>query len=82
VVKMKKNAEVAKTILPKQVVTGTVTRDGRPVVELTPVAASLKPARRITLEVIAWLDAHRLPRITGDEDAGTVVSKMRDEDER
>jgi hypothetical protein len=30
-VKMKKDANVAKTILPKQFITGTVTRDGRPV---------------------------------------------------
>lgn len=30
-VKIKKDSNIAKTILPKQVITGTVTRDGRPV---------------------------------------------------
>jgi prevent-host-death family protein len=59
-----------------------ITRDGHPVVELKPLSRSPRSGRRITPEDIAWLDAHRIPRITGNEDAGTIVSKMRDEDER
>jgi prevent-host-death family protein len=53
-----------------------ITRHGRPVVELRPVAA---PPRRITAADIEWLDRRRTGRIPS-EDAGALVSRMRDED--
>ena len=55
-----------------------ITRHGKPVVELKPVEA---PPHRITLADIEWLDKHRIPRITGRENAGEIVSK-RDEEDR
>jgi prevent-host-death family protein len=54
-----------------------ITRHGHPVVELK--ALSPQP-RRITLEDIEWLRAHRVGDKAPKEDAGTLVSRMRDED--
>lgn len=54
-----------------------VTRHGHPVVELKPVSP---PPRRITEADIEWLRKHRIPRSGSTEDAGTLVSRMRDED--
>jgi len=54
-----------------------ITRHGHPVVELRAVAP---PPRRITLEDIAWLDAHKVGRKAPKEDSGKLVSRMRDED--
>ena len=57
-----------------------ITRDGAPVVELLPIAASPEP-RPITRADIEWLRAHRVGKVA-NEDTGTFVSKMRDEDWR
>lgn len=53
-----------------------ITRHGRPVVELRPVSAHPKP---ITDEAIEWLEQHRVGRRLPRDDAGTAVSKLRDE---
>ena len=50
-----------------------VTRQGKSLVEIKPIP------RRITLADIKRLDAHRVGKAP-DEDAGTLVSRMRDED--
>jgi prevent-host-death family protein len=55
-----------------------ITRDGRPVVELKPVA---EPPHRVTASDLEWLRARRLKLAPGAEDGVTVVSRMRDEDE-
>ncbi len=56
-----------------------ITRHGTPVAELKPVA----PRKRVlTAEDIDWLDAHRVGTKMPAEDAGTLVSRMRDEDWR
>jgi antitoxin (DNA-binding transcriptional repressor) of toxin-antitoxin stability system len=54
-----------------------ITRHGHPVVELKAVPP---PPRRITQADINWLDAHRVGVKQPLEDAGTLVSRMRDED--
>jgi antitoxin (DNA-binding transcriptional repressor) of toxin-antitoxin stability system len=54
-----------------------ITRHGHPVVE---IKAVVPPPRRITLEDIAWLDAHKVGRKAPKEDAGKLASRMRDED--
>ena len=54
-----------------------ITRHGHPVAELKPIPA---PPRRITEADIDWLDARRVGRGMPKEDAGTAVSRMRDED--
>jgi prevent-host-death family protein len=56
-----------------------ITRHGTPVVELRPIPA---PPRRVTKADIEWLRAHRVGRLSATEDAGTLVSRMRDEEER
>jgi prevent-host-death family protein len=53
-----------------------ITRHGHPVVELTPVSPSPKP---ITADAIDWLVQHRVGRRLPRDDAGTAVSKSRDE---
>jgi len=53
-----------------------ITRHGNPVVELRPVQ---KTGRPMTEADIAWLDAHRVGK-AGPVDAGTEVSRMRDEE--
>ena len=53
-----------------------ITRHGRPVVELK---ALHQPPRPINDADVDWLSAHRVGRASGD-DAGTLVSTMRDED--
>jgi len=64
-----------------------ITREGRAVVELKPVAEALglaadaDPPRRITAADLEWLRTRRLKLAPGAEDAATVVSRMRDEDE-
>lgn len=55
-----------------------ITRHGRPVAEIKPIP---RPARRITPEALDWLATRRLKRIRVTEDAGTLVSRMRDEGE-
>lgn len=56
-----------------------ITRHGRPVVELRPVAP---PARQLTAADLDWLAARRVGARPAKTDAGKVVSTMRDEDER
>ena len=56
-----------------------ISRDGRPVVELKPLP---KPPRRVTAEDLDWLAARRIPRLSRTQGAGTLVSRMRDEEER
>lgn len=63
----------------------TITRDGSPVVELKPLqdrSAIQQPPRGITSTDIEWLRAHRVGRRTASIDAGELVSRMRDEDEK
>ena len=56
-----------------------ITRHGRPVVELRPVGES---GRRITAADLDWLARRRVDVAPGAEDAGALVSRMRDADER
>ena len=56
-----------------------ITRHGRPLVELRAIP---QPPHRVTEEEIAWLDTHRVGKSPGRQDAGTLVSRMRDEDWR
>jgi prevent-host-death family protein len=56
-----------------------ITRHGRPVVELKPVNS--RAPRRITEADLDWLKARRVGRGSASgEDAGTFVSRMRDEE--
>jgi prevent-host-death family protein len=56
----------------------TITRHGAPVVELRPAQ---KPARPITQADLDWLAAIRIKPINPlAEDAGELVSRMRDEE--
>ena len=56
-----------------------INRHGTPVVELLAVKPPPKPA---TAQDVAWLEAHRYrPAKPLAEDAATLVSRMRDEDE-
>jgi len=56
-----------------------ITRHGRPVAELKPIP---EPARPVSAADLDWLAARCVGRKLPDEDAGTFVSRMRDEDER
>jgi antitoxin (DNA-binding transcriptional repressor) of toxin-antitoxin stability system len=56
-----------------------ITRHGRPVAELKAIPPRAQP---ITPADLDWLAERRLGRRLSDEDAGTFISKMRDEDER
>jgi len=56
-----------------------ITRHGAPVVELRPVAVQ---ERTVTQADLDWLAAHRLqPNRPPKQEAGELVSTMRDEDE-
>jgi prevent-host-death family protein len=55
-----------------------ITRHGHPVVELKPVRPRAKP---VTAEDLDWLAARRI-EMHATVDAGKLVSRMRDEDER
>jgi antitoxin (DNA-binding transcriptional repressor) of toxin-antitoxin stability system len=55
-----------------------ITRHGQPVVELKAVHRS---ARHATVEDMDWLATRRVD-MNSTTDAGTLVSRMRDEDER
>jgi prevent-host-death family protein len=55
-----------------------ITRRGRPVVTLKPVRPQARP---ITPADLDWLAQRRIPRLS-DEDAGKLVSQMRDDEER
>lgn len=56
-----------------------ITRHGHPVVSLQAVRPGAGP---VTGEDLIWLKAHRVRALATAEDAGTLVSRMRDEDER
>jgi prevent-host-death family protein len=56
----------------------TITRHGRPVVELRPVSPA---TRKIVPADVDWLVERRVGK-AGKEDAGTSVRRMRDEDWR
>lgn len=55
-----------------------ITRHGRPVAELRPIPA---PVRPVSADDLDWLAARRVGK-RAKEDAGTFVSRMRDEGER
>ena len=55
-----------------------ITQDGRPVVELKPIPQPVQPLSAAALD---WLAARRVGK-QGAEDAGTFVSRMRDEEWR
>ncbi len=55
-----------------------ITRDGTPVVELKPVTP---PSKRLTPADVEWVAARRVGKIVPQEDAGTFVSRMRDEEQ-
>lgn len=56
-----------------------ITRHGTPVAKISKIAANIEP-KRITKEAIEWLDKHRVKGKIPKEDAGTFVSRMRDEE--
>lgn len=56
-----------------------ITRHGQPVVELKAVAATPRPAKKITQASLDWLDAHRIKLAPGAPDSATLVRQMRDE---
>jgi prevent-host-death family protein len=56
-----------------------ITRHGHPVVELSPIPA---PARRIAATDLDWIAARRVGTRRPADDAGKLVSKMRDEWDR
>lgn len=56
-----------------------ITRHGVPMVVLKPVA---QPRRAVTAADVEWLRRHRVKGTPPAEDAGTTVSRMRDEDWR
>ncbi len=57
-----------------------ITREGRPIVELKPVHQ--RKGKPITTADLEWLAANRVGTKPSKEDAGTFVSRMRDEDWR
>jgi prevent-host-death family protein len=56
-----------------------ITRHGHPVVELKPIAKTAGPVSEADLD---WLEKHRIARRSATQDAGKLVSEMRDEDQR
>jgi prevent-host-death family protein len=56
-----------------------ITRHGRPVVELRPVRQA---ARAVTDADLDWLASRRVPGTRVRSDAGALVSRMRDDEER
>jgi prevent-host-death family protein len=56
-----------------------ITRRGHPVVVLRPVA---KPARAVTAADLDWLAEHRIGEAVPVEDAGELLTNLRDEDEQ
>jgi prevent-host-death family protein len=56
-----------------------ITRHGTPVAKISAVASAPAP-KRITKEAIEWLNRHRVKGKMPKEDAGTFVSRMRDEE--
>ncbi len=56
-----------------------ITRHGKPVAKLSGVVEKPAP-KRVTKEAIEWLEKHRVGTIMPKEDAGTFVSRMREEE--
>ena len=56
-----------------------ITRWGQPVAELKPVPGAARPVSPGDLD---WLAARRIRRLSCAEDAGTLLSRMRDEEAR
>jgi prevent-host-death family protein len=56
-----------------------ITRHGTPMVVLKPVVPKPRP---VTEEEIEWLQSHRVGGTPPEEDAGALLSRMRDEDWR
>ena len=56
-----------------------ITRHGHPVVLLKPV---LKPAHAVTQADLDWLAEHRIGRVAPSQDSGTLLTNLRDEEER
>lgn len=54
-----------------------ITREGRPVANLQPIARSGRP---VTPEDLDWLAARRMRPGAPSEEAGQLVGRMRDED--
>jgi prevent-host-death family protein len=57
-----------------------ITRNGRPVVSLRPIAATATP-RMTTAESLAWLRANRVETVAAGEDAASLVRRLRDEEQ-
>lgn len=60
--------------------TVTITRHGKPVVELHPSKPAVAP-RRMTKANLEWLRKRRDERPPLGEDAATLIRRMRDEEE-
>jgi prevent-host-death family protein len=56
-----------------------ITRRGRPVAELRGIPVPVRPVSQADLD---WLAAHRIGSHVPADDAGTLLSKLRDEGER
>lgn len=56
-----------------------ITRHGKPVAELRPLPDA---PRRITAAAVDWLASRRVGKAAPAEDAGTLVSRMRDDEDR
>jgi prevent-host-death family protein len=56
-----------------------ITRHGHPVVVLRPVA---NPARPVTAADLDWLAEHRIGQRVPSEDAGELLTNLRDEEEQ
>ena len=56
-----------------------ITHLGQPVARISGLEPPRTP-KRITQEAIDWLDKHRVGGKMPEEDAGTFVSRMRDEE--
>ncbi|HEX3673306.1 MAG TPA: type II toxin-antitoxin system prevent-host-death family antitoxin [Rhizomicrobium sp.] len=56
-----------------------ITRHGHPVARISGIESKPEP-NRITQDDIDWLDAHRVGSVVPEEDAGALVSRMRDEE--
>jgi antitoxin (DNA-binding transcriptional repressor) of toxin-antitoxin stability system len=56
-----------------------ITRHGKPVAELRAIPA---PARPVTREDLQWLTARRVVRRKPTQDAGALVSQLRDQEQR
>jgi prevent-host-death family protein len=56
-----------------------ITRHGHPVIVLKPVG---RLGRRVSAADLDWLAEHRVGRAAPIEDAGALLTSLRDEDER